>query len=150
MIPTKIFLPDYIEKKEVDRIANTTKNTRPYVLKQSGFSEQAFGGRGVTIGLEESTTRWKERVQSAYSGKRGLWIIQDYIESWQPEVEYWDKNTDSMVRQRMRLRVLPFFFKIAEEAEIGAVEVNARRRRKVHLMNDATSVPAALTSVIHK
>ncbi|MBI5756285.1 MAG: hypothetical protein HZA12_05100 [Nitrospirae bacterium] len=77
-------------------LAEATQTERAFVIKPSGFSELAWGSRGVVIGDDVSKEEWGEAIDRALKNfDRTPYILQEYHKGRHVEIMYLDENTPS-------------------------------------------------------
>lgn len=120
---------------------------RRFVVKPSGFSELAWGSRGVTVGHDVSEKDWQEVIEEALeSFCRTPYILQEFHKGRQVEVSYYD-STDRVIRKMSgRVRLCPYYFVVNGKAELGGIlaTVCPPDKKLIHGMTDAVMVPCGI------
>ncbi len=120
---------------------------RRFVIKPSGFSELAWGSRGVTVGHDVSEKDWQWIIEEALgSFYRTPYILQEFHKGRRVEVSYYD-STDGVIRNMSgRVRLCPYYFVVQGKAELGGIlaTVCPLDKKLIHGMTDAVMVPCAL------
>lgn len=124
-----------------------TQKEREMVVKVSGFSSQAWGSRGVTMGHDVSTEEWqKVLAQSLDQFSRQPSILQVFHKGKQVKVSYMHPKTKEPVEMQSRARLTPYYFVVNGTAKLGGIMATLcpHDKKKIHGMTDAVIVPCAL------
>jgi hypothetical protein len=131
-----------------DELRDLPRGERQYVIKPSGFSEFAWGSKGINLGRELSTKAWGEILEVALAGfPLRTHILQKYHYSLLEQVNYYDFALDQVLDFAAKIRYCPFFFLSRKTAlSQGGVLITACPAEKplIHGMTEAVMVPAAL------
>jgi hypothetical protein len=124
-----------------DELRLFSQKERQLVLKRSGFSEDAWGSRSVTIGHDVSQTDWSSAIDHALrDAPTRPFILQRFHK---PESISHPMNSES----RFRIRLCPFYFvdpTFTKAKAAGALATLCAPDKKIiHGMEDATLVPIA-------
>lgn len=122
-----------------------SQKERRLVLKVSGFSELAWGSRGVHIGHDEPGKHWAGLVQEACGDlKEQPWMMQEFREAKLIEHPYYDESGEVRV-MKGRARLCPYFFVAGEGVTLGGclATIVPADKKKIHGMEDAILVPTA-------
>lgn len=150
------FIPTFIVREDQPPIVagrkvswkEIAREYREAFIKVSGFFEKASGAAGAVYGQEVSAKQWQSLVETAlraFKTRSGLYVFQPTIEGLKVPVRFLDPQEPWELKEESRyLRLLAYFFVLKGEAVLGGIEVNSRNRIKVHLQEDATSVPGAI------
>ncbi len=117
---------------------------RQYVVKVSGFSERAWGSRGVVIGHDLSQQRWRESLTQALEAfETSPSILQVFHKGRIVVVEYHDALTGERTAMEGRVRLSPYYCVVNGRAELGGVlaTVCPKDKKIIHGMRDAVMVP---------
>lgn len=130
-----------------EEVAGFSQKHRDLVLKISGFSELAWGSRGVILGADVPSTTWKDAIHSALeSWPHSPHILQRYHHPRLVTHNYWDAEQDATVTMRGRVRLCPYYF-VPDDRKVclgGAlVTICPDDKKLLHGMTDAILVPAA-------
>lgn len=122
------------------------KSERDYVVKPSGFSELAWGSRGVRIANDLTKEQWHETLASAITSyAKTPHILQRFHKGRRVTVDYFDRSADSVKTMDGRVRLCPYYFVIGDETRLGGVlaTVAPADKRLIHGMSDAIMAPCA-------
>ena len=98
------------------QLKTLSQRERDLILKVSGFSESAWGARGVYLGSDLSVADWSTAVDLALRNfERSPFVLQKvHDHPAAVPAEYFDFETDSVVPFKGRVRLCPFYFVIGE------------------------------------
>jgi hypothetical protein len=128
-------------------LAGASQKDRHYVVKPSGFSELAWGSRGVSVGHDLSQTEWAAALERALASfPTTPYILQEFHKGRQFDLSYYDARTDEVVPMAGRARLSPYYFVTDDQAELAGVlaTVCAPDKKLIHGMKDAIMVPCAI------
>lgn len=122
-----------------DELRDFSQKERHLVLKRSGFSEDAWGSRSVTIGHDVSQGEWSDALTNALrAAESNPFILQRFHK---PESIRHPEKEDA----RFRIRLCPFYFvdsNLTLATPAGALATLCPPDKKIiHGMEDATLVP---------
>ncbi len=132
-----------------DEVMQFSQKQRQLVLKISGFSELAWGARGVDIGHDLPSTAWKSTLQDALTEhKTQPRILQEFKSGKLIEHPYFDPHSGEIKSMIGRVRLCPYYFtspdyKSTSLAGCLATIVPADKK-KIHGMSDAILVPCSI------
>ena len=117
------------------------KSERAYVVKPSGFSELAWGSRGVKIGDDLTRDEWTAVIEGAIASyDRTPWILQRFHKGKLVRQSYFDREQDAIREYDGRVRLCPYYFVTGEDSvQLGGVlaTIAPADKRLIHGMNDA-------------
>jgi hypothetical protein len=117
------------------------KSDRAYVVKPSGFSELAWGSRGVKVGDDLTREEWASTIETALASyDRTPWILQRFHKGKLVRQTYLDRETDEIREYDGRVRLCPYYFVTGEDnVRLGGVlaTIAPADKRLIHGMNDA-------------
>ena len=128
-------------------LANATQKERRYVIKPSGFSELAWGSRGVAVGHDLPQAEWAAALDGALgSFPTTPYILQEFHKGRQFELSYCDVERDAVVPMAGRARLSPYYFVSGGRAELAGIlaTVCSPEKKIIHGMKDAIMAPCAL------
>jgi len=129
-----------------DELKTLSQKQREFVCKISGFSELAWGSRGVTIAQDVSQHDWAAMVDHALASfPHHPYILQRFHKARLVAHPFFDPISGEVRTLRGRVRLCPYYFLIHEKAELrGALATIVPADKKiVHGMSDAILCPAA-------
>ena len=125
-----------------------SQRERELILKVSGYSEEAWGARGVYLGSDMSAEDWSVAVDQALQGfERTPYILQRYHKPRLVESHYFDFAANQLVPMPGRVRLCPYYFVAGENdqarATLGGVlaTICPADKKIIHGMTDAILVP---------
>ena len=131
-------------------LAQASQKDRHYVVKPSGFSELAWGSRGVSVGHDLSQQEWADVLDKALASfPTTPYILQKFHKGRQVEMFYFDAQREDMAPMAGRTRLSPYYFVHHGEARLAGVlaTVCSLEKKIIHGMRDAIMAPCAKISV---
>jgi len=128
-------------------LAELTKSERDYVIKPSGFSELAWGSRGVRVANDLTKDEWVATLQEAVGEfQRTPRILQRFYKGKRVRQNYLDRKADEIRTFEGRVRLCPYFFVVGSETRLGGIlaTVAPADKRLIHGMSDAVMAPSIL------
>ncbi len=129
------------------QLAELTKSERDYVIKPSGFSELAWGSRGVRVANDLTKDEWVATLQEAVREfERTPRILQRFYKGKRVRQTYLDRTADEIRTFEGRVRLCPYFFIVGNETRLGGIlaTVAPADKRLIHGMTDAVMAPSIL------
>ena len=127
-----------------------SQRERDLILKVSGYSEEAWGARGVYLGSDLSTADWSVAVDKALAAwGRSPFVLQRYHKPRVVESSYFDFGTSQLVPMPGRVRLCPYYFVVGENdaarAQLGGVlaTICPADKKIIHGMKDAILAPCS-------
>jgi hypothetical protein len=120
------------------------KSERDYVIKPSGFSELAWGSRGVKIANDLTKDDWRAAIVSATAAfDTSPYILQRFHKGRRVSVPYLDTRRDEVLTMDGRVRLCPYYFVVGDETRLGGIlaTVVPADKRLIHGMSDAIMAP---------
>ena len=127
-------------------LAGATQKDRHYVVKPSGFSELAWGSRGVSVGHDLPQPEWASVLDKALASFPATpYILQEFHKGRQFESAYYEARTDDVVPMAGRARLSPYYFVAGDRVELAGVLATlcTPEKKLIHGMRDAIMVPCA-------
>lgn len=125
-----------------------SQKERDLILKVSGYSEEAWGARGVYLGSDVSTADWSVAVDKALAAwGRSPFVLQRYHKPRVVESSYFDFGTSQLVPMPGRVRLCPYYFVSGENdsarAQLAGVlaTICPADKKIIHGMKDAILAP---------
>ncbi len=128
-----------------------SQRERELVLKVSGYSEEAWGARGVYLGSDLSQADWSAAMDKAIQAfDRSPYILQRFHKPKLVESSWFDFEQNALVPMPGRVRLCPYYFVHGENdaARVhlgGALATVCPSDKKIiHGMRDAILVPCSI------
>ncbi|MDB2429891.1 hypothetical protein OAF62_01455 [Akkermansiaceae bacterium] len=143
-IPPHAALPR-LEVASWDEVGKFSQKDRRLVLKVSGFSELAWGSRGVIIGHDVASSEWQSAIAHAQEEfSTQPWVVQEFQETKLVEHPYFDSETGEKRIMVGRARLCPYYFVDGQgETKLGGclATIVPADKKKIHGMRDGILVP---------
>ena len=128
-------------------LAAASQRERRLVIKPSGFSERAWGSRGVVVGHDRSSEAWSAAVDEALRAfPTTPHVLQEFHTARRDDVAYYDEGSDAIRPMSGRTRLSPYYFVSGDDVVLGGVlaTVCALDKKLIHGMADAVLAPCAV------
>jgi len=128
-------------------LASLGKSDRDFVVKPSGFSELAWGSKGVRVANDLTRDEWvatlREAIDHYASTPR---ILQRFYKGKRVRQTYFDVQAGDLKTFDGRARLCPYFFVVGEDVRLGGIlaTVAPADKRLIHGMTDAVMAPCIL------
>lgn len=126
-------------------VAGFSQKERQLVLKISGFSELAWGSRGVHIGHDMPANEWQHQITEATEAIDSQpWMMQQYHAGKIIEHPYFDPYTGEEKIMHGRARLCPYYFTDKKgHTSLGGclATIVPADKKKIHGMKDGILVP---------
>lgn len=149
-IPPSAIIPDLLMDgsavSDWRQLAHATQRQRQYVIKPSGFSEWAWGSRGVIVGHDVSQAEWASALERGLAAfETTPHILQVFHKGRQYDMTYLDERTNELVPMQGRVRLSPYYFVAGDEAHLGGIlaTVCSKDKKVIHGMRDAILAPCS-------
>lgn len=117
------------------------KSERDYVVKPSGFSELAWGSRGVKIANDLTKDEWKAALDEALASfDRTPYILQRFHKGKRIRMPYLDRTEGEIKMFDGRVRLCPYYFVTGDDTvTLGGIlaTIAPADKRLIHGMSDA-------------
>lgn len=126
-----------------------TQKERELAIKTSGFSPEAWGSRGVTMGHDVSGEEWGRTLEKCLEDfPRKPSILQEFHKGKRVRVSYCDFESRSITEMDSRVRLTPYYFIINQEPRLGGILATLcpHNKKKIHGMVEAVMVPCAIAN----
>jgi hypothetical protein len=123
------------------------KSERDYVVKPSGFSELAWGSRGVRVANDLSKEDWEKALDEGLDAfDTTPWILQRFMKGRRVKVPFYDQKRDDIAELDGRVRLCPYYFVVGNETRLGGIlaTVAPADKRLIHGMSEAVMAPCAV------
>jgi len=148
-LPPHAAIPE-LNLTEWQQLKTLSQRERDLMLKVSGFSEQAWGARGVSLGSDLSHEDWSAAVDRAISDfPTSPFVLQRYEKPALVEAQWFDFGKNEIVPMNGRVRLCPYYFVSGEgdaaRPQLGGVlaTVCPADKKIIHGMTDAILAPCA-------
>ncbi len=125
-----------------------SQKQRQLVIKPSGFSDQAWGARGVSIGHDMPAEDWEKAIEKALdSFDETPHVLQRFHKAKQVRMPYYDFEKKEMVTMRGRALLRPYYF-VTQNKKVRLSGIQAivcpEDKKILHGMVDAIIAPVAI------
>ncbi len=134
-----------------DQLKSLSQKERQLILKVSGFSDKAWGARGVYLGSDLSTVDWSVAVDVAIrSFAQSPHVLQRYHKPRLVEAQWYDFDREVIVPMPGRVRLCPYYFVSGEgdgaRAHLGGVlaTICPADKKIIHGMSAAILAPCVV------
>ena len=128
-----------------------SQKERDLILKVSGYSENAWGARGVYLGSDLSSADWSAAVDAALANfEKSPSVLQRFHKPLLVDASWFDFAKNELVPMKGRTRLCPYYFVSGEgdnlRSELGGVlaTIVPADKKIVHGMTDAILAPCAV------
>jgi hypothetical protein len=145
-LPHHAVLP-WLNISSWEELAAFSQKERDFVLKVSGFSPEAWGSRGVTVGSDVPQTEWAAAIQRALADfAHHPHVLMRFAHSRIIEHPYFDPATGELRTMRGRVRLCPYYFVTDGQAKLGGAlaTIVPADKKLIHGIRDAILVPVAI------
>lgn len=128
-------------------LETATQKERHFVIKPSGFSELAWGSRGVSVGHDLPQAEWGGALRNALASfPTTPYLLQEFHKGRLFEMDYLNEGTNSLTHMAGRARLSPYYFVTGEKVELAGIlaTICPADKKVIHGMKDAIMVPCAL------
>ena len=139
-----------LELTDWSQLKMLSQKERDLILKVSGFSENAWGARGVFLGSDLSSSDWSAAVDAALKNfETSPSVLQRFHKPSLVDASWFDFAKNEVVPMKGRARLCPYYF-VSEEndsarAQLGGVlaTIVPADKKIVHGMADAILAPCS-------
>jgi hypothetical protein len=149
-LPPQAAIPE-LNLADWRELESMSQKERNLILKVSGFSEKAWGARGVYLGSDLSTTEWSAAVEEALrSFPTSPYVLQKFQKPRLAEAHYFDFDKNEVVTMPGRVRLCPYYFvkgdNDAARATLGGVlaTICPADKKIIHGMSTAILAPCSI------
>jgi hypothetical protein len=139
-----------LELTDWGQLKALSQKERDLILKVSGFSENAWGARGVFLGSDLSQADWSAAVDAALANfEKSPNVLQRFHKPTQVGASWFDFAKNEVVPMKGRARLCPYYFVNGEgdaaRPILGGVlaTIVPADKKIVHGMTDAVLVPCS-------
>ncbi|MGK0186462.1 MAG: hypothetical protein ACI9R3_002245 [Verrucomicrobiales bacterium] len=132
-----------------DEVAGYSQAQRHLVLKRSGFSEDAWGSRSVSVGHDLPQQEWAGAVQSAIRAyPENPYVVQEFRNAAVIEHPVFNEDTGEVEIMEGKVRLCPYYFVDADGKTVRLSGVLATitpaDKKVIHGMRDAIIAPCQI------
>lgn len=149
-LPPQAAIPE-LNLTDWQQLKTLSQRKRDLILKVSGFSEHAWGARGVYLGSDLSAADWAAAIDKALRDwPRTPCVLQRYLKPRLVEAAWFDFDADQAVSLPGRVRLSPYYFVHgagdAARAQLGGVlaTICPADKKIIHGMDTAILAPCAI------
>jgi hypothetical protein len=146
-LPPHAAIPE-LNLTDWQQLKTLSQKERDLILKVSGFSEHAWGARGVFLGSDLSQADWSAAVDRAIAGfSNSPFVLQRYEKPKLVGAEWFDFEKNQIVPMQGRARLCPYYFVSGEgdaaRPQLGGVlaTICPPDKKIIHGMTDAILAP---------
>ena len=150
-LPPQAAIPE-LNLTDWQQLKTLSQRERDLILKVSGFSEHAWGARGVFLGSDLPQADWAKAVDDAIQNfNRSPRVLQRYHKPALIEAQWFDFEKSTVETMKGRVRLCPYYFVSGEgdaaRPQLGGVlaTVNPADKKIIHGMADAILAPCAVS-----
>jgi len=128
-----------------------SQRDRELILKVSGFSEKAWGARGVYMGSDLPQAEWSAAVDEAIrSFEKSPFVLQRYEKPRLVDATWFDFDKNETVPMKGRVRLCPYYFVQGEgdsaRPQLGGIlaTIVPADKKIIHGMTEAILAPCAM------
>ena len=133
------------------QLKTLSQKERDLILKVSGFSENAWGARGVFLGSDLSLGDWSVAVDAALKDfETSPSVLQRFHKPALVDAQWFDFAKNEIVPMKGRVRLCPYYFVSGEgdaaRPALGGVlaTIVPADKKIVHGMSDAVLAPCSI------
>ena len=133
--------------RDFRELQHATQRERELVIKPSGFSELAWGSRGVVIGHDIPAEDWSDAVGRALdSFDRSPHVLQEFHKARRSQVRYYDFESGSVVPMDGRARLTPYYLVADGAVRLAGMQATVcpSDKKVLHGMVDAVIAPCVV------
>lgn len=128
-----------------EQLGDASQKDRNLIIKLSGFHENAWGARSVTLGSDCSREEWQEAIAEAVrEAPRSLYVLQVYHKPMRlTHPVFPPEGGDRTVPMEGRLRLCPYYFVEGEGVRLTGILATfcPADKKIIHGMRDAAMLP---------
>ena len=149
-LPPHAAIPE-LNLTDWQQLKTLSQKERDLILKVSGFSENAWGARGVFLGSDLSQADWSAAVDAALKNfEMSPSVLQRFHKPSIVEASWFDFAKNEVVLMKGRARLCPYYFVSGEgdaaRPTLGGVlaTIVPADKKIVHGMTDAVLTPCSV------
>lgn len=133
------------------QLKQLSQRERDLILKVSGFSDSAWGARGVHLGSDLAAPEWAAAVDQAIASfEKNPYVLQRYHKPGIVPMEWFDFGAGELRKEDGRVRLCPYYFVEgdgdAARARLCGIlaTVCPADKKIIHGMRDAALAPVSI------
>ncbi len=149
-LPPHAAIPE-LNLTDWQQLKSLSQKERDLILKVSGFSENAWGARGVFLGSDLSQADWSAAVDAALKNfETSPSVLQRFHKPSLVDASWFDFEKNEVVPMKGRVRLCPYYFVggdgDAARPQLGGVlaTIVPADKKIVHGMTDAVLAPCSI------
>jgi hypothetical protein len=149
-MPSHAAIPE-LNLTDWQQLKTLSQKERELILKVSGFSENAWGARGVFLGSDLSAADWSTAVDAALKNfETSPFVLQRFEKPKTVEASWFDFAKNEITPIKGRARLCPYYFVSGEgdsvRPQLGGVlaTIVPADKKIVHGMTDAILAPCVV------
>ena len=149
-LPPHAAIPE-LNLTDWQQLKTMSQRERDLILKVSGFSENAWGARGVFLGSDLSQADWSAAVDAALKNfETSPSVLQRFHKPALVDASWFDFAKNELVPMKGRVRLCPYYFVSGEgdnlRSALGGVlaTIVPADKKIVHGMTDAILAPCSV------
>ena len=149
-LPPHAAIPE-LNLTDWQQLKTMSQRERDLILKVSGFSENAWGARGVFLGSDLSSADWSVAVDAALANfEKSPSVLQRFHKPALVDASWFDFAKNELVPMKGRARLCPYYFVTGEgdnlRPALGGVlaTIVPADKKIVHGMTDAILAPCSV------
>ncbi len=127
-----------------------SQKERDLILKVSGFSDKAWGSRGVFLGSDLSSEDWSKAVDDSLANfEKSPSVLQRFHKPSLVDAPWFDFGKNELVPMKGRARLCPYYF-VAGDGDVARPQLGGvlativpADKKIVHGMTDAVLAPCS-------
>lgn len=149
-LPPHAAIPE-LNLTDWQQLKGMSQKERDLILKVSGYSENAWGARGVFLGSDLSQEDWSKAVDAALADfERSPSVLQRFHKPSLVDAPWFDFTKNEVVPMKGRARLCPYYFVAGDgdsaRPQLGGVlaTIVPADKKIVHGMTDAVLAPCSI------
>ncbi|MCK9221068.1 MAG: hypothetical protein M0Q40_00320 [Limnochordia bacterium] len=130
-------------------LKGASRRQRNFVIKPSGFSELAWGSRGVVVGNDVNNEEWSDAIDDALKAFGDTpHILQEFHKGKKFKIAYYDFGRQKQETMVARARLCPYYFVLGDTVQLAGVLATLcpSDKKIIHGMTDAVMTASTVMS----
>jgi hypothetical protein len=149
-MPPQAAIPG-LDLTDWQQLKTLSQRDRELILKVSGFSEKAWGARGVFFGSDLPQAEWVAAVDEAIASfEKSPFVLQRYEKPRLVEASWFDFEKNETIPMKGRARLCPYYFVSGEgdaaRPQLGGIlaTIVPADKKIIHGMTEAVLAPCMI------